>query len=94
MYLQLWDQMTLDEETSMTTMNNLFCSMHIVGIADVAASTLVQWESPHFEENPPFQSKFSRKSESGMVRLIRTTCKASMAMSTAGYIKHLLLKSN
>lgn len=41
-----WDQMTPDEQTSMTTMNNLFCSMHlIIGIADVAASTLVQWES-------------------------------------------------
>ena len=51
--------------------------MHlIVGIADVAASTLEQWESAHFEGNPPFQSKFSRKSESGTVRLIRTACKA------------------
>lgn len=72
-----WDQMTLDEQTSMTTMNNFFCGMHlIVGIADVAASTLVLWESSHFEGNPPFQSKFSRKSESGTVRLIRTACKA------------------
>ena len=72
-----WDQMTLDEQTSMTTMNNFFCGMHlIVGIADVAAATLVQWESSHFEGNPPFQSKFSRKSESGTVRLIRTACKA------------------
>ena len=51
--------------------------MHlIVEIADVAASTLVQWESSHFEGNPPFLSKFSRKSESGTVRLIRTACKA------------------
>ena len=51
--------------------------MHlIVRIADVAASTLVQWESTHFEGNPPVQSMVSGKSESGIVRLIRTTCKA------------------
>ena len=72
-----WDQMTTDEQTSMATMNNFFCGMHlIVGIADVAAATLVQWESAHFEQNPPVQSKFSCKSESGTVRLIRTACKA------------------
>ena len=72
-----WDQMTPDEQASMTIMNNFFCGMHlIVGIADVAASILVQWESSHFEGNPPVQSKFSHKSESGTVRLIRTACKA------------------
>ena len=50
--------------------------MHlIVGIADVAASTLVQWESSHFEGNSPVRSKFACKSESGTVRLIRTACK-------------------
>ena len=58
----------------MATMNNFFCGMHlIVGIADIASSTLVQSESAHFEGNPPAQSKFSRKSESG---IIRTACKA------------------
>ena len=53
------NQMTPEEQTSMATMNNFFCGMHpIVGIADVASSTLVQWESVHFEGNPPAQSKF------------------------------------
>ena len=39
---------------------------------------LLLWYSGnrHYEGNPPFQSKFSRKSESGTVRLIRTVCKA------------------
>ena len=58
--IELWDQMTPEEQTSM---NHFFCDMHlIVGIADVASSTLVQCESAHFEGNPPAQSKFSRKS--------------------------------
>ena len=62
------------------SLNNFFCGMHlIVGMADTASSTLIQWE----ESNSSIQDAVSkssailqRRSESGTVRLIRTVCKA------------------
>ena len=51
--------------------------MHVlVGMADAASATLCQWESTHFEGAPVQTCALKRKSESGIVRLIRTACKA------------------
>ena len=46
-------------------------------MADTAASTLLQWETTHFSEDPVGHGTgvLVRKSESGTVRLVRTTCK-------------------
>ena len=77
--IQSWDAMSSEQQCSMSTLNNFFCGMHLlVGMADTASSTLLRWEAIHFEESPsqPSGSKFTQKSESGSVRLIRTACKA------------------
>ena len=74
-----WDQFTLEEQNSMCTLNNFYCGMHVlVGMADTAASTLLEWETNHFEDSgkPAGPSVLANKSESGTVRLIRTACKA------------------
>ncbi len=77
--VESWDQMTPEQQSSVSTLNNFFCGMHLlVGMADTASSTLLQWELTHFEgtEGPAGTSVLVRKSESGVVRLIRTACKA------------------
>ena len=57
--------------------------MHVVvGMADTASSTLLQWENSHFSSNGYVSGGSQqgpvlvRKSESGTIRLIRTACKA------------------
>ena len=75
-----WNLLSEDEQMEVTSLNNFFCGMHlIVGMADTASSTLIQWE----ESNSSIQDAVSkssailqRRSESGTVRLIRTVCKA------------------
>ena len=50
--------------------------MHVlVGLADTASSTLLQWENA-VEATVGAATIGYAKSESGIVRLIRTTCKA------------------
>ena len=74
-----WEQMTHEEQNSIGTLNNFFCGMHIlVGMADTASSALLQWEYTHFQgtDQPAGPSVFVKKSESGIVRLVRTACKA------------------
>ena len=53
--------------------------MHLlVGMADTASSALLQWEYTHFQgtDRPAGPSVFVKKLESGIVRLVRTACKA------------------
>ncbi len=52
--------------------------MHlIVGLADTTAAMLLQLESTHCESSiPPSGSVIVRKSEPGIIRTIRTACKA------------------
>lgn len=53
--------------------------MHLlVGMADTASSTLLQWESTHFEGTvgPAGTGVVAKNLESGVVRLVRTACKA------------------
>ena len=67
-----------EEHLNLSSLNNFFCGMHVVvGMADCASSTLLQWESTHFDGNvPPNRHVLVRKSEPGAIRLIRTACKA------------------
>lgn len=74
-----WEEMTSEEQGSISTLNNFFCGMHVVvGIADTTSSVLLRWESAHFDKTVGAATTcpFTRKSESGIVRLIRTVCKA------------------
>ena len=69
--------MTPEEQGSISTLNNFFCGMHLlVGMADVVSSVLLQWETMHFAESAAAHCTYVRKSKSGVVRLIRTACKA------------------
>ena len=77
--IESWEQMTPKEQGSISTLNNFFCGMHLlVGMADVVSSVLLQWETMHFAESvgAAAHSMYVRKSESGVVRLVRTACKA------------------
>ena len=74
-----WDRLSATEQDHLSTLNNFFCGMHVlVGMADTAASTLLQWENAHFESVIGAAANVGclNKSESGIVRLVRTTCKA------------------
>ena len=74
-----WNQLSTAEQDQLSSLNNFFCGMHVlVGMADTASSTLLQWENAHFESAVGAAATIGgyTKSESGIVRLIRTTCKA------------------
>ena len=74
-----WDKLSVDEQQSITTLNNFFCGLHLlVGMADTASSALLEWELTHFKESVGAAALFgiNKKSESGVIRLIRTACKA------------------
>ena len=50
--IDTWEQMTPEEQGSISTLNNFFCGMHVaVGMADAASSVLLRWESMHFDRN-------------------------------------------
>ena len=77
-----WAELGEDEQQGICTLNNFFCGLHLlVGMADVASSSLLQWELTHFEGTVGAAALFiissaTRQPESGIVRLIRTACKA------------------
>ena len=40
-----WQELTTQEQTQISHLNNFFCGLHlIVGMADTAATTLMEWE--------------------------------------------------
>ena len=75
-----WAELGEGEQQGISTLNNFFCGLHLlVGMADVASSTSLQWELTHFEGAVGAAAHFgstTRQSESGIVRLVRTACKA------------------
>ena len=74
-----WEQLSVAEQEHLSSLNNFFCGMHVlVGLADTTSSSLLRWESAHFESSVGAAATVINvnKSESGIVRLIRTTCKA------------------
>ena len=47
-----WEQMTSEEQGSVSTLKNFFCGMHVVvGMADTTSSVLLRWESTHFDKS-------------------------------------------
>ena len=74
-----WKELSVAEQEQLSSLNNFFCGMHVlVGMADTASGTLLLWENAHFESAIGAAAAVGgyTKSESGIVRLIRTTCKA------------------
>ena len=68
--IERWNDLTSDQQASLSKMNNFFCGLHfLVALADATAATLQNWESLHSDED-------DCSSGSGTVRLIRTACKA------------------
>lgn len=74
-----WTEMSTDEQQSVSTLNNFFCGLHLlVGMADTASSTLLQWEQTYFEESvgAAALSNAFKRPKSGIIRLVTTACKA------------------
>ena len=64
-----WSELTAVQQKALASMNHFFCGLHfLVGLADTASEVLKQWEMIHDDD--------TNDSESGTVRLVRTTCKA------------------
>ena len=81
-----WDSLTEDQRLSLTRMNNFFCGLHyLVGLADVAAETLKNWETLLTEEEG--------MSEAGTLKFIRITCKAVQKQCSQQAGCHLLFKA-
>ena len=76
-----WSRLSEEEKESLSTLNNFFCGMHlVVGLADTAASTLMEWEDLQFKEPvgaaAAIRGAIALSKESGTVRLIHIACKA------------------
>ena len=63
-----WSEVSESEREQLTRMNNFFCGLHFVGLADCAEATLKLWEETH--------SLSASGKSSGTQRLIRTACKS------------------
>ncbi|KAK3096973.1 hypothetical protein FSP39_005288 [Pinctada imbricata] len=73
-----WEDLNDDDKRVIGRLNNFFCGLHsLVHIAEVADKAILQTETTNFDGNiPKHGSSFSKKTESGTTRLIRTACKA------------------
>ena len=75
-----WDELTTAEQDHFSSLNNFFCGMHVlVGMADTTSSSLLTWEKTHFETPVGAAAAIhgvNQTSESGIIRLVRTACKA------------------
>lgn len=66
-----WEGISENEQQSMSQMYNFFCGMHlVVNMAETVSESLKLFEKAHNEDTQPSDS------ESGTIRLVRTTCKA------------------
>ena len=72
--IQDWDDFIPEEKQSMSQMHNFFCGMHLVVNMAEHASECLKLIERNYPNNPKFA--FNNDSESGTLRLIRTTCKA------------------
>ena len=77
-FKEQWDEMSDAEKSSICTLKNLFCGLHVlVHVAEAASSCLLQAEKGLFESNSPiYDASFRTSYESGCLCLIRTASKA------------------
>jgi hypothetical protein len=68
-----WKELSATEQGQLSSLNNFFCGMHVL------ISTLWLWENAYFESTIGAAAAIGgyTKSESGIVRLIQTACKAT-----------------
>eukprot|EP00117_Sycon_ciliatum_P047349 scpid58269/ scgid33823/ len=75
-----WEDLTSEQQSKLTTMNNYFCGLHyIVGLADQAQECLKKWEEVHFEGKAFGATELPRvfdTTESRVIRMLRTTANA------------------
>ena len=70
-----WDMMSDAEKSSVTKLNNFYCSLHV--LVHAATSCLLEAERGLFESCAPiYDATFRKINESRCLRLIRTVCKA------------------
>ena len=100
-----WDQLQEEDRRVLGRLNNFFCGLHsLVHIAEVADKAIIEVESRNFDGKvPAYSSTFTKKTESGTTRLIRTACKAFSYQGDAksgchgpfmSYIKEFLKENN
>jgi hypothetical protein len=68
-----WNSLSIDEQSTMSQMDNYYCSMHLVG--NMAEHTCESLKLIERNFDTPVAHAFSTD-ESGTVRLIHTACKA------------------
>lgn len=75
--VQDWENLHDEDRRVFSRLNNFFCGLHsLVHIAQTANKALTETENKYFDSNVPILNKqFSKKTESGTTRLIRTACK-------------------
>lgn len=73
-----WNDIHEEDQKVISRLNNFLCGLHsLVHIAEMASKSLLEVEHIHFDgEVPIFNKRFHTKAESGVLRLIRTSCKA------------------
>jgi hypothetical protein len=70
-----WDMMSDAVKSSVTKLNNIYCSLHV--LVHAATSCLLEAERGLFESCAPiYDATFRKINESRCLRLIRTVCKA------------------
>ena len=74
----IYDQLDEGETRIIVKLLNLYCSLHtLVHAAETVVSATISAENGHFDGNPPIHNpNFRNANESGVARLIRTTCTA------------------
>ncbi|WAQ95042.1 SPIN3-like protein [Mya arenaria] len=72
-----WDNMSEEEQLSISKLCNFFCSLHtLVHMAETASKALIEYEVDTGREAPILDPTFKNSAEPGTVRLVRTACKA------------------
>ncbi|WAQ97078.1 hypothetical protein MAR_029768 [Mya arenaria] len=73
-----WDHLTAENQVAASTILNFFCGLHsLIHFAETSNKTLIQVENGFFDINAPIlDPSFRKQSESGTLRLVRTSCKA------------------
>ena len=71
-----WDDLSTEEQTSVSNLCNFFCSLHaLVHMAEICSKALIEFENEPFDDPPILDKSFKKSYEPGSVRLVRTCCK-------------------
>ena len=80
-----WEDLTSEQQSKLTTMNNYFCGLHyIFGLADQAQERLKKWEEVHFEGKAFGATELPRAFDTTESRVIRMLCTTANAFEKHG----------